>query len=134
MLNRNHYSTTINNYNQPRVQHVHAMLSTNAIEGITGNEQEGITTKVRITQQPIPQKCIITDTRLHETKSPPFADATDADDNSDEYEERIPERIPVFDSTNPCSNQRTFSVPLQLNYCSSECYKAAESGTRYNIS
>ena len=102
------------------------MLSTNTVED-NGNIDDGITTKVSITHHPIHQKPISTGNRIPETRSPPYADATDTDENSDEYEDRIDKvdgRLPNISRTISCSNQ------LQKRYCSLQCYNAAESNTR----
>ena len=112
------------------------MLSTNIVES-NENGDDGVTTKVSITNLPVSQKYdayrgVRTGPRLPKAKSPPFADATDTDDNSDEYEERKLERVQVVDRTSSCSNQR------QPSYCSLQCYKAAAESNiihnRYSIS
>ena len=122
-MHNNHYLATCNSH-QPRIQHVHARLSTNSVEG-NRNIEDGITTRVSISHQPVPQKPIRTVNILPDPGSPPFADATDTDENSDECEEKIPRRIPTLKPPNYCSNQ------TKKRYCSLECYKAAESNTRY---
>ena len=100
------------------------MLSTNTVEG-NGTLDDGITTKVRITHQPVPQMPNRRGHRLPEPRSPPFADATDSDENSDEYVDMMNDRIPNPIHTNHCSNQS------QKRYCSLQCYKAAEPNNRY---
>ena len=128
--NHRHYSTS--HSSGPRIHHVHARLSTNAIEGINGSIDDGIgssvTTSVSITHKQIPQRKTRYGQRIPEPQSPPYADATDSDEdyNNEECEERVDERIPAFNPPNYCSNQP------QKRYCSLQCFKAAESNSRYN--
>lgn len=131
--NHRHYSTS--HSSGPRIHHVHARLSTNAIERINGSIDDGIgssvTTSVSITHQQIPQRKTRYGQRIPEPQSPPYADATDSDDdddNNEECDERVDERIPAFNPPNYCSNQP------QKRYCSLQCFKAAESNSRYKIS
>ena len=126
----NHRQYSTSHSSRPRIHHVHARLSTNASEGINGSLDDGIgssvTTSVSITHQHIPQKQIRYGQRIPEPQSPPYADATDSDDdNNEECEERVDERIPAFNPPSYCSNQP------QKRYCSLQCFKAAESNTRY---
>ena len=129
--NHRHYSTS--HSSGPRIHHVHARLSTNAIEGINGSIDDNIgssvTTSVSITHKQIPQRKTRYGQRIPEPQSPPYADATDSDedDNNEECEERVDERIPSFNPPNYCSNQP------QKRYCSLQCFKAAESNSRYII-
>ena len=129
--NHRHYSTS--HSSGPRIHHVHARLSTNAIEGINGSIDDGIgssvTTSVSITHKQIPQRKTRYGQRIPEPQSPPYADATDSDEDytNEECEERVDERIPAFNPPNYCSNQP------QKRYCSLQCFKAAESNSRYII-
>ena len=106
-----------------RVHHVHAMLSTNTIEG-NGNLDDGITTKVSITHQAIPKRSLKSGYRVPESQSPPFADASDTDDNSEEDEVKMDENMPNINRTNYCSSK------FEKRYCSLQCYKAGESNIR----
>ena len=129
--NHRHYSTS--HSSGPRIHHVHARLSTNAIEGINGSIDDGIgssvTTSVSITHKQIPQRKSRYGQRIPEPQSPPYADATDSDEDetNEECEERVDERIPAFNPPSYCSNQP------QKRYCSLQCFKAAESNLRYIV-
>jgi hypothetical protein len=120
-LPNNHYLATCNSH-QPKIHHVHARLSTNSVEG-SRNIEDGITTRVSISHTPLPQKPIIN--ILPDPGSPPFADATDTDENSEECEEKIHGSITSLQPRNHCSNQ------AKKRYCSVECFKASELNTRY---
>ena len=102
---------------------MHAMLSTNTIEG-NGNLDDGITTKVSITHQAIPKRSLKSGYRVPESQSPPFADASDTDDNSEEDEVKMDENMPNLNRTNYCSSK------FEKRYCSLQCYKSGESNPR----
>ena len=119
----NHYLSAYNSH-QSRIHQVHARISSNTVEA-SRRLEDGVSTKICISHQPTSHKERQPVNKLPDSGSPPFADATDTDENSEECEERIHGRIQTTKPPNHCSNQR------RKRYCSLDCYKAAESNTRY---
>ena len=128
VVNRRHHYQAINSVGS-RTHHVHATLCTNTGQN-DENDDDVTTTRVSITHHQAPRGRVTSaQPALTKPTSPPFADATDTDDNSDEYDTKKNERVPVICRTRSHPNQ------LQPRYCSLQCYKAANATSDgYNIS
>ena len=118
---RTHRPQTTNSIS-PRICHVHATLKSTGVGRYGG---DGETTQVSITRHADSHNCSSSRSSTFQAGSPPFADATDSDDNSGEEIGKGSESVPMFShkSAHSCSNQP--------QYCSMQCYKAAQLKSRY---